>query len=129
MIEVLYRGKRIDNGKWVYGYVVKCRNVFNKVYTAIIPICDKNTKECNLIDIVIVNENTVGQFIGLTDKNGKNIFDGDIVKCENFFGEVIYSGNEFSIKDIPQWVGKCSWYILNHCEVTGNIYDNQKPLN
>ena len=123
MREILFRGKRADNGEWVEG------NLF-------IPDCpDKPTEICigsNVVRITYeVVPTTIGQFTGLTDKNGTKIFEGDILKNEKgtiysgsyncevvfdsgmFFAEgfVTFSPNEFKL-----------------CEVIGNIHDNPELL-
>lgn len=127
--EILFRGKT-DDGKWIYGDLIQAKHgEFLIVQMADVMDMGRNAG-AELLDSEegFVLSETVGQFTGLTDKSGDKIFEGDIVKCENFIGEVIYRGDGFCIKNIPQFVDKSSWYIFNNCNVIGNIYDNPELL-
>ena len=134
MREILFRGKRVDDGKWVYGY---CYELEKK---PMISSCVKR-------EAYEVQHKTVEQFTGLTDKNGRKIFEGDIVKCTDEingleftalvqFGNpnseyswgyqlVFIAGDEANL-DILCWVEmeETGAYI----EVIGNIYDNPELL-
>lgn len=79
-----------------------------------------------------INPETIGQYTGLHDKNGKEIYEGDIVKIkyrDEDIGKVIYEHNGFSIDvtNMNKNYGRVS-FVNNFIEVIGNIYDNPELL-
>lgn len=123
MREILFRGKRIDNGEWVEGFFSNetCDSVFSPMY-----------EQANIIKKgtgywYSVIPNTVGQYTGLTDKNGKRIFEGDIVYDK-------YSNKAYISMEKGCWVlmYKEDWDFLetnaSTCGVIGNIHDNSELL-
>ena len=141
MREILFRGKRKDNGKWVEGAFLHL-NVGRDF------ICDGTVWIGTLQPVKYeVDPETVGQFTGLTDKNGKKIFEGDIVRYVNpdedvitgrvSYGEHSYSGTHevgFYVEwQKPEWAMYLRddlgfWTNFREIEVIGNIHDNPELL-
>lgn len=126
MREILFRGKQKNNGEWIYGDLVTKQN-----------ICIANDWH----EVIRVDKETVGQFTGLTDKNGKQIFEGDIVKINGWWnasGPAGYSKNltvvEFNDElcgFTPMCIYDCDCGVYHEArdtEVIGNIYDNPELL-
>lgn len=107
MREILFRAK-CNSGDWVFGSLVYSPN--EKQYY----IVEHNDEE---LQFGIDDENTIGQFTGLLDKNGNKIFEGDIVKHNVTLGDVYFKAGAFCING----------FLLNcynkELEVIGNIYE------
>ena len=115
--EVLFRGKRVDNGKWVYGYY--CRYGYTgKAKKYIIP-----HYASDLYAFEVIPE-TIGQFTGLADKNGQMIFEGDIAMYDDDFCEIVYRNDDamFYAKfdNVLESFGNIAGSWL---DVIGNIHD------
>ena len=123
MREILFRGKREDNGEWVYGYYVKLPDAAGSVGFMHVPA--SNPDEHNTAHYVALE--TVGQYTGLTDKNGNKVFEGDIVE---------YEGKRYSINYLPHYARFAavkpntvfSVFAYQRGEVIGNIHDNPELI-
>ena len=140
--EILFRGKRIDNGEWVEGNLLtqKPGKFMEGAY-----ICETISSaraDCGLIALggfIEVDPSTVGQYIGMDDCNGKRIYEGDVIKFADGytdrsgdsvetvgFGAVCYD-NEcpmFYITDRTSIEMQDLWECTDVTEIIGNIHDN-----
>jgi len=142
MKEIKFRGKRIDNGEWVYGTLVVSKNSYYIVTTnAKVRWMDWNY--CEIFGIYRVIPKSIGQFTGQKDKNNDGIYEGDIVRDFGMLGEkanerigiVIWDSKEarFDIKsarNIPrEWSNEMGrWWSWEEIEVIGNIHENPELL-
>ena len=115
-MEILFRGKRIDNGEWVYGQLWVNRTGTRE--TAHIFLDDGDMEE--------VEPSTVGQYTGHDDKNGKKIFVGDFVLVKDWlrYGDNYECVGTILVEDI-RTVGLDDYEEL---EVVGSIHDNPELL-
>lgn len=120
--EILFRGKRIDNGEWIYGYYCKAEmhGHSGEEYFIIEYSCDGAQYR--------VSPFSVGQYSGMADCNGTRVFEGDVVsfrdedgiKCE---GVVVFNYFRFGIRENP--INDCfplENTEYNSVKIIGNIY-------
>lgn len=149
MREILFRGKRIDNGEWVEGDLLQVI-IKGLPLKFIIPhgiSCEKNEK-ISVLQIEVEPE-TVGQFTGLTDKNGVKIFEGDILVDKKGsilvvkFGQFKAGKDDYDIEFMPVGFhilfsdeGTCcinlygDGYAISakECSIVGNVHKNHELL-
>ena len=125
MREILFRGKDIKTGEWVEGAYYHQTEFYGDADDEHHIITSKDELEDNMMECYRVIPETVGQYTGLTDKNGTKIFEGDIVRRYDNVERVFYDGGGFSPFAIPGW--ECT-PDADKCEVVGNIHDNPELL-
>ena len=143
----LYRGKRTGDGEWVEGYLTYRHRYDQQSRKEILgPVidCPQNFTFGNTTGKVIgsykVDPGTEGQFTGLTDKNGKKIFEGDIVVCRKEIGgnwidycvEIGFVEMKHGAFGLHRKQGYYrpfkDWLEDYEYEVVGNIHDNKELL-
>ena len=150
MRDIIFRGKQITDKKWVMGGVDTSTD--KKPYITRRAMYRPDTRDWDTAEyyehnphytracIDIIPE-TLGQFTGLTDKNGLKIFEGDICKFREWergemcwVGEVLYEHQQFIISGGPneecstEFFLQMSRFIPENIEVIGNIHDNPELL-
>lgn len=122
MREIKFRGKRLDNGEWVYGY-------YSPVKLPIFGTMGHFINEDGY-QAIEINPDTVGQYTGLKDRNGKEIYEGDIVSiitdCAAFLYKIVFDKGCFCMADKEGDI----WDVITEegIEVIGNIHDNPELL-
>ena len=137
MREILFRGKREDTGEWVYGYYAHLPSAAGAADIIYVPASDPDDSN----HTVFVDPETLGQYTGLTDKNGVKIFEGDIVhlygdkdtstRFINYKALVIFAHGGFcAIDGTLDDYAVCRFDFTSslNCEVIGNIYDNPELI-
>lgn len=134
--EFKFRGKSLDNSKWYYGDLIRFGGV---------QILHTDGEFSSTLKVDKVQENTIGQFTGLKDKNETDIYEGDILSfsvldCNDnevgYRGVVKYRADSagYVLEEInPHGWGftfELGWTIDQDCEaeIIGNIYDNKELL-
>ena len=150
MREILFRGKRVDNGEWIEGYAVKGNDKKGQMFIAKSIGVSFFTGGITADEVI---SETVGQYTGLIDKNGKKIFEGDICQVvyldrrlnsngkhydvENvMIEEVVFEKGTFCFKitfeDIALYrpIGFKTYekQKIKYFELIGNIHDNPELL-
>ncbi|EAD5507059.1 hypothetical protein EPK55_02545 [Listeria monocytogenes] len=132
MREIEFRGKRIDNGEWVYGNLMQ----FEDSATFIFVDERKGASTLTYAHFIInnmhaIDEKTIDQYTGLKDKNGKKIFEGDIVDISvydrldwsSIKGKVVFLNGAWLVEDVGHFAITLQ-SETNEIEVIGNVHEN-----
>jgi uncharacterized phage protein (TIGR01671 family) len=129
MRSIQFRGKRLGNGEWVYG------NLVEKAFDGTSKTVDIGIQKSGYYPIE-VDPATVGQFTGLRDKNGKEIYEGDICSLVDFdhnkrIEEIVYIAGSFCLGrciSLRQTQTDNYKYVGDSIEVIGNIHENPELI-
>ena len=124
MREIIFRGKRFDNGEWVYGYYQRVLRP-NDTFVHIIHSVQIKTVESDADMPVsfLVDPATVGQYTGLKDKKDKKIFEGDVLNTNGAITVIEWR--------TPYFVGFQfikGKFNQAQAEIIGNVYDNPELM-
>lgn len=120
--EIMFRGRRIDNGEWVFGSLIQS-DIRCYIVEEWNEATDESTSHC-------VEPTTVGQFTGNFDRIGNKLFEGDLIKfMSGNIGVVIFSTykSTFSVTDTEGKGGRYG-FVSKYITRVGNIYDNPELL-
>ena len=137
MREILFRGKWRYNGEWIEGHYVKALDMYDREIHVIFESTATFYSDGETSGFILVNPETICQYTGLTDKNGKKIWEGDILEghLDDKFPEdvtrkkVIWHESGLKTEE-PGCVDKeyLDEFDAENFEVVGNVFDNPELL-
>lgn len=143
MREILFKAKRVDNGEWMEGWLLKDEvtgQYFIHASGNSVNESDKvNEEGCLCFVAFEVDKHTICQYTGLTDKNGNKIWENDVIgywdtyNTENGYAEadcvgtVLWDDETLSFQ-VTERLSAESYEVLDECSVIGNIFDNAALL-
>lgn len=140
MREIKFRAKRIDTKKWIYGYLMR-----HKPYTELRTYIKASAETVGQIEWFQVDEETLGGYTGLKDKNGKEIYKGDVIRFKANFTQIERCGIKEGVVEWNEDYARYQFNVKNFTdpfdmkeetddlsyawEVIGNIYENPELIN
>jgi hypothetical protein len=131
MRKIKFRGL-VPTGGWIFGLPIE--HEYGTSITTPNSLHHIDGSEWNFNDILVRPE-TIGQFIGLSDRNGKEIYDGDIlITDKGYYFRIIWDNEKARFTGVTkeEFKGrrryKCVEWVVKNCEVVGNIYENPELL-
>ena len=130
----LFKAKRLDNGEWAKGSLITCEDGTCKIATRYL---DDSANIAILICVYDVDRDTICQCTGLKDKNGKLIWENDIMVAhldedypeDETYIRILWCGNGFcSIENGSEDITPIDKFVRDYFEVCGNIFDNAELL-
>ena len=142
MRKIKFRGKRIDNGEWVFGSFIpdalegSNSDLVSYRHHSLRGFIRRYNRGVGKMETIEVDRETVGQYTGLEDKNGTEIYEGDIIRHhDDILSKVFYNTAHcaYLLQDISGNRNKCQCDRLgSYCslwiEVIANIHDNPELL-
>ena len=128
----LFKAKRIDNGEWVEGNLITDEHDEKKCFIGYV-FGTNDDGAPHDYDVVEVDQSTICQCTGLKDKNGKLIWENDIIKCKFGIAVAVWDKSEWRIKLVKDniWRKDLHYWVVEdnqRTEVIGNIFDNPELL-
>ena len=124
--EIKFRGKSVDNGEWVYGDLMYNAHRNERASILYVPrVIDFPGQICN----VPIIKDTICQFTGLHDNDGKDIYEGDIVSILYWKGVVVYNNEyaSFNVRCVRSNIDIKNLFVYGG-KIIGNIHDNPELL-